>query len=247
MSIFAAPGFYNQGDQNIYNQDNRFFGERRYRLGDPINKNISFNTAGITNTAAASPFILPINQGGGGGGDGPGGGFNTDTEDQSTTADDFGSGLEGDDPSMNMTDEEKEAIDAYNNPATTKGMMGTIGATMFGFMNPITAMFSLNYQRNKAKEKAMEEAKQAAIEADFQREAAKGNSGADFTGGRYDGADTKSDYDSDPTGFSGSSKDGGIIGYGGVSGTPLYEQQFMYGGRVPYMMGGLASLADIYD
>ena len=40
MSIFAAPGFYNQGDQNIYGQDNRFFGESKYRLGDPVNKNM---------------------------------------------------------------------------------------------------------------------------------------------------------------------------------------------------------------
>ena len=44
MSIFAAPGFYNQGDQNIFNQDNRFFGERKYRLGDPVYKNIGFNS-----------------------------------------------------------------------------------------------------------------------------------------------------------------------------------------------------------
>ena len=36
----------------------------------------------------------------------------------------------------------------------------------------------------------------------------------------------------------GSSKDGGIIGYGGTSGTPLYQQ---------FMNGGLADLVDIYD
>jgi len=109
---------------------------------------------------------------------------------------------------------------------------------MLGFFNPLTAISSLAYQSKKQKEALEEKARQAAIEADFQREAAKGNRGADFTGGRYDGAQSKSEYDADPTSFSGSSKDGGIIGYGGTSGTPLYQQ---------FMNGGIVDLLDIYD
>ena len=60
-------------------------------------------------------------------------------------------------------------------------------------MNPFSAMFSLNYQRNKAKEKAMEEAKAAAAKQILKDKVM----GFDFAGtGRYTGADTKSeDYD----------------------------------------------------
>jgi hypothetical protein len=65
------------------------------------------------------------------------------------------------------------------------------------------------------------------------------------TGGQFDGANSKQDYDSDPTSFSGSSKDGGLIGYGGKSGTPVYQQYFnggragyFFGGRVNYKVGG---------
>ena len=78
---------------------------------------------------------------------------------------------------------------------------------------------------------------------DFEREAAKGNKGADFTGGRFDGAKDKASYDKDPTSFSGSSKDGGLIGYGGKSGTPVY-QQYLNGGRVGYFFGGRIGLSD---
>ena len=102
---------------------------------------------------------------------------------------------------------------------------------------PFTTM-GFHHRRNKRIQKELEEeTRQAGIQADFEREAAKGNSGADFTGGRYDGADTKSAYDADPTGFSGSSRDGGLIGYGGKSGTPRYEQ-YLNGGRVGYFFGG---------
>jgi len=224
----VAPNFYNTVDQGIYNQGYSFIPQERFRGAFNPNTNIGFGS-GITNTAAAAPFILPINQGGGGGGDGPGGGFDTDTDDQSTTADDFGFGLEGNDPSMNMTEEEKEAIDAYNNPATTKGMLGTVAGTMFGFMNPITAMFNLNYQRNKQKEAAEQAAKDAAAKADFDRAM----------------ADQKGFYDSlnDGQGASVSDKSRNEAGDGNQPG----PSPFAYGGRVPYMMGGLASLADIYD
>jgi len=64
MSIFAAPSFYNQADQNIFTGGDRFITQERYRLGDPIQKNISFDS-GITNTAAANmvpplPIIISV-------------------------------------------------------------------------------------------------------------------------------------------------------------------------------------------
>ena len=51
------------------------------------------------------------------------------------------------------------------------------------------------------------------------------------TGGRYDGAASRSAYDAEPTAYSGSSKDGGVMGYGGKSGTPRYAQ-FKEGGKI---------------
>ena len=42
MSIFAVPSFYNQADQNIFSCGDRFITQERFRLGDPIQKNISF-------------------------------------------------------------------------------------------------------------------------------------------------------------------------------------------------------------
>ena len=53
------------------------------------------------------------------------------------------------------------------------------------------------------------------------------------TGGQFDGASSKQEYNSNPTGFSGSSRDGGLMGYGGRSGTPRYQQ---------YFNGGIVSL-----
>ena len=85
----------------------------------------------------------------------------------------------------------------------------------------------------KEKEEA---ARRSAVDRMFRE--GKGGRGQDFTGGRFDRAGSRAEYDRDPTGFSGSSKDGGIIGYGGTSGTPLYQQ---------FMNGGLADLVDIYD
>ena len=222
-------------DQNIRDQGFNFVPFDRY-LASPFQPKTLDMSGGISTLPVGPPILNPnINRGG----DGGGGGGITDTGpvDQGLTTADFApdKSMTG---TMGMTTEEKEAIDEYNNPTTTKGMLGTAFAATLGLMNPFTAIASLAYQRNQAKEKAMEAAKEAAIQADFEREAAKGNRGADFTGGRYDGADTRSDYDADPTSFSGSSKDGGIIGYGGTSGTPLYQQ---------FMNGGLADLVDIYD
>jgi len=64
MSIFAAPNFYNQADQNIYNQGFSFIPQERFR-GGAFNFPTSTTTTG---TATGGINTLPINMGGGGGG-----------------------------------------------------------------------------------------------------------------------------------------------------------------------------------
>ena len=232
MSIFAAPSFYNQADQNIFTGGDRFITQERFRLGDPIQKNISFNP-GIPSTTAANmlppPPFIPRQ-----GGEGGGGISTTGFEEQSTTADDFGSGLKGTDPSMNMTQEEEDAINAVNNPqvSTARGLT-TAGLMAFGFLNPITAFASLAFARNKAKKEAMERAKEAAARAETERQGRGFDMAGtgDTTGGRAGGG-----------GFGGNTA-GGFS----ESDPSATEGSHAYGGRVGYMMGGLTDLVDIYD
>ena len=66
----ALPGFYNQGDQEIYESGNKFIPQEQYRLGytHPPSATQEAGAAGITNTNVAQPFIWPPQEGGGGGG-----------------------------------------------------------------------------------------------------------------------------------------------------------------------------------
>jgi hypothetical protein len=66
----ALPGFYNQGDQEIYARGDKFIPQEQYRLGYPNTPPPSISNAptGITNTNVAQPFIWPPQEGGGGGG-----------------------------------------------------------------------------------------------------------------------------------------------------------------------------------
>tara|TARA_R100001509_G_scaffold8664_1_gene4878 strand:- start:29 stop:859 length:831 start_codon:yes stop_codon:yes gene_type:complete len=121
--------------------------------------------------------------------------------------------------------------------------IGSIKGTFTGY-NPksnigILEVFKKNKERAAELKRMQEEAEAAAAEK-AQRAAMDRmfEQGQYDRGNRFDGADTREEYDRNPTGFSGSSKDGGIIGYGGTSGTPLYQQ---------FMDGGLADLVDIYD
>ena len=79
----AIPGFYNQGDQEIYEEGEHFIPQERYRLGYTAPPSIANapTTTGITNTQAASPYIWPPQVGGNGGGGGSGNkfGLNMDT------------------------------------------------------------------------------------------------------------------------------------------------------------------------
>ena len=181
MSIFAAPSFYNQADQNIFNQGNRFITQEQYRLGDPIQRNISFDS-GITNTTAAAPFILPINQRGGGG---EGGGGIT-TVAPTTGAFDYEYDALGNVPNpdnFGLTDEEQDAINAMNNPGLNAIDIGTIGGILAGFTNPITGIIGLFANRKRKEAKAAAAARQAGAIADQGRESAPGRGDAGNPGG----------------------------------------------------------------
>ena len=62
----ALPGFYNQGDQDIYASGDKFIPQEQYRLGYTAPPSIANASTGITNTQAASPYIWPPRGGGGG-------------------------------------------------------------------------------------------------------------------------------------------------------------------------------------
>ena len=102
--------------------------------------------------------------------------------------------------------------------------------------------FVKEIQKNREIKKAQEEAaaadaERAAMNAAYasQSQAAIDKQNA-VTGGRYDGAGSSAAYGADPTGYSGSSAQGGIQGYGGKSGTPVSQQ------RRPYGTGGIVTL-----
>jgi len=59
-----------------------------------------------------------------------------------------------------------------------------------------------NLAKLQAQEKAQADLQRKAIDKMFEK--GKGGTGQDFTGGRFDGASSRAEYDADPTGFSGS-------------------------------------------
>ena len=155
MSIFAAPSFYNQADQNIFTGGDRFITQERYRLGDPIQKNMSFDS-GITNTTAANMLPLPLfvpRQGGEGGG-----GITTtapdisgfDYETDAYGVKDFTASQKG------ITEEEDDAISSFNNPSLNAFDIGTIGGMLAGFTNPITGILGLVFNKQRKQKQAAE-------------------------------------------------------------------------------------------
>ena len=102
--------------------------------------------------------------------------------------------------------------------------------------------FVKEIQKNRKIKKAQEEAAAADVERAAMNAAYASQSQAAIdrqnavTGGRYDGAGSSAAYGADPTGYSGSSAQGGIQGYGGKSGTPVSQQ------RRPYGTGGIVTL-----
>ena len=188
-------------------------------------------SGGISTLPIVPPILNPnVGRGGeGGGGQNTGPAPDTSGFDYETDAyglDDMSAKDKG------LTDDEQDALDGLNNPGLTKGMIGTTLGTMFGFVNPFTAIASLAYQSKKQKEAAEQAAREAATRARAAENKAAGTGGyqAGYGGDFMDG----------PSGAGygmGAADKGGSDSMG----------SFAYGGRVPYMMGGLASLADIYD
>jgi len=210
-------------DQNIRDQGFNFVPFDRY-LASPFQPKTLDMSGGISTLPIVPPILNPnVGRGGeGGGGQNTGPAPDTSGFDYETDAyglDDMSAKDKG------LTDDEQEALDNMNNPGLTKGMMGTIGLTALGFLNPFTAMLSLKTQSDKQKEALEEAAKEAATQA-----AGIGFGGAtsgDRAGGGGFGGDTAGGFDeSDASATEGSHADGG---------------------RVGYMMGGLADLVDIYD
>ena len=215
-------------DQNIRDQGFNFVPFDRY-LASPFQPKTLDMSGGIS---TLQPPIIPpiIPQGDGGGGGGPNIGPAPDTSgfDYETDAygvKDFTASQKG------LTEEEDEALGNLTNPGLTKGMMGTLTGTVLGFMNPFTAMASLAYQSKKQKEALEEKAREAAAKADFDRAMKQGRDFYDtLNDGRGASVSDKSREEAG-TGFSDVSESG----------------PFADGGRVGYMMGGLADLVDIYD
>ena len=121
-----------------------------------------------------------------------------------------------------LTDEEDEALSNLTNPGLTKGMMGTIGLTALGFLNPFTAMFSLKRARDKQTAELEEAAREAAAKAEQDRNRAAGTGGyqagysKDFmegSGSRDAAQEASSPGSSGPGGSDsmGSFMDGGIV------------------------------------
>ena len=101
-----------------------------------------------------------------------------------------------------------------------------------------------NLMELQAQEKKEQEIAQAAAQAMQDQNRAEGRGGyqagygSDFMEGPSGAGTGLGASDKGGSDSMGSSKDGGIIGYGGTSGTPRYQQ---------FMDGGLADLVDIYD
>ena len=90
----------------------------------------------------------------------------------------------------------------------------------------------------QAQEKKQEEIKQAAAKAMQDRNRAEGK------GGYQAGYD--SDFMEGPGGGGNAGQEASSPGSTGPGGSDSMGS-FAYGGRVPYMMGGLTDLVDIYD
>ena len=263
MSIFAAPSFYNQADQNIFTGGDRFITQERFRLGDPIQKNISFNS-GIPSTTAANmlppPPFVPINQGGQGRQVIPTGGITATTTasvlprrilpfDQGDSGDDGNTIIGAKDPyaytgpgsskgTFNIDDIGEGTIDyddIYYNPNNlSKADLAKLGgAYLLG--GPITGIYQA-IRTNKQKE-AREKAR---LQAELDREYGKTRAQfADIRDGSAPG-------------------DGTCIGGGQYTdelGNVDYQDAYdpggdfnlADGGRVGYIGGGIANLVDIYD
>ena len=184
----------------------------------------------------------------GGGGDDDNNGPGPTGPDLGVDANDFGSGVVG---NMGMTEEEQAGVDSIKN--AKMGKMGLAKTALSFLSNPFLGIYRAFKENKKAKQDAIDKARAAQQQRDF--DAAKANqnqgiasqlggeggtSGGNYTGGAgfasanaYGGDGTMDDLGAD--GFE--AKDGGRIGYffGG-------RVNYKVGGRVSFKNGGLASI-----
>ena len=313
MSIFNAPSFYNQADQDIYNQGFSFIPQEQFRGG-------AFKIPGdgsVENDTFRQPIRTLLDQGGGGGNNA----FNAsdnpaflgnygdidfnerykfNPQEFMTDANDFGFGVADEDkgflPSLknklgkgidfgkmigggilsaatgipflgaglnalsknfekrelgagiidefgNFYDEDElnkqNALGGYYTEAARSARRRTSRiANMLERQRLGKKISAANLAKLQAQEKAQEAARQAAADAMQAENRDRGRGGyqagydSDFMDGGGGGRDSAQESSSP-----GSSGPGGSDSMG----------SFAYGGRVPYMMGGLTDLVDIYD
>ena len=221
-------------DQRVRDQGFNFVPFDRY-LASPFQpKTLDMSGSGLSSFGMQGsiptgrfglPVIFPGRDSGDGGGTttGPADTSGFDYETDAYGVDDFSAKDKG------LTEEEDEALGNLTNPGLTKGMIGTIGLTALGFLNPLTALFSLKRAKDKQTAELEEKAREAATQAagmGFDMAGTGDTSGGRAGGGGFGGNTAGGFSESDPGATEGS---------------------HAYGGRVGYMMGGLTDLVDIYD
>jgi hypothetical protein len=213
-----GPGFYNQGDRELYAGGLQYLPQEQYRLGLGNNNQVNrldfsnLSNSGIMSQAQVPYIYPPINQGGG----------------------------DGRPPGPDDEDEDPYSDSPYDQYGNLKGMSPFSALkNTFAFMtNPLGYIGYKGYQNYK-RAKQQKEFEKDLQNPDFKDMVTENRAGR--TGGYQAGYDSgfmegnpgagrgNNPGDKGGSDTMGSSKDGGIIGYGGVSGTPRY-QQFMYGG-----------------
>ena len=185
---------------------------------------VSYGNSGIMSQAPIPAPLQYIPREGGGEGRGPTGNLD---DPGAVTADDYGYGTVGD---MGMTEEEQKGVNSINNarPSVVDGLRA-IGAFTIG--GPINAGYSLMKSQERAKEKAIAEAKAAQQQRDRETEVQgiqsrldSGKTLSDIGRESYTGSGMAFEERDTGTGR-GPKKDGGRAGY-------------FFGGRVNYKAGG---------
>jgi len=241
--------FYNAKDQAIYDGGDKFVPQTEYLQNDYVpTKGISYegdgspvsyanSMGGIMSQAPIPGPLKYIHDGDGGGGDGPPGAPPGAT-DPGITADDYGYGPVGD---MGMTEEEQAGVDGIKNAKMGKlGIAKTLAS--FAFMGPFAGMFTAYRQNKKAKQDAIDKAKAAQTQRDFDAAVAQGDSFYDGLNNGQGASVSKESRENAGAGFNDNTPGnpfakGGRVGYffGG-------RVNYKTGGRVSFKNGGLASI-----
>ena len=187
---------------------------------------VSYANSGIMTQAPIPGPLKYIPEGDGGGRDPDGPAPDLGTVD----ANDYGYGTVG---NMGMTEEEQADVDSVKNAKMSKrGLAKTIGT--FSMFGPFAAMIQAYRENKKAKQDAIDKAKAAQTQRDFDSAMAQGDSFYDGLNEGKGASVSKESRENAGPGFndvteSASFKDGGRVGY-------------FFGGRVNFKNGGLASI-----